>query len=441
MPTLHCALKQMMNLSGTVSMQSKQNSSAMVNGQRSWLCSGRRLFMSCWLVSILGTAPVHAVCDDYPSIPESMEVLAGMQEVLELHVPLERIAIGSPDVADVDLVGKSAVLITARQAGYTSLRVWNECVDHSEVVFLIVRDPAAAEATGGIAFEHEKGLIPQVQTDIRIVEVSRTKLREVGSSLFIRSGAFNMGFGEPANFAGQVGAAIATGLVSQSGFNILFGGGSRDFLVALDALEQSGFAYTLAEPSLVALSGQSANFLAGGEFPVPVRAGITEAVTVQFKEFGVRLALTPTILDNDHIMLRVAPEVSELDFAAGIESAGVAVPALRVRRTETSIKLGDGESFVISGLISTRTTSDVDRLPGLGEIPILGAFFRKSQLETEDRELLMVVTPRLVRPLRSDARTPELPGEDFRHYRPSFLDFYLLEDGSFGRSDGFGFSR
>ncbi len=380
-------------------------------------------------------------CQAEPDLPEAAELVAGVQDVRQFDTAIKRVAVGSPDIADVELLDEQRLLLSGKQAGVTSLHVWTEqCSATPYEVTLTVRDQGAAGARGSVLPEGEQVLKPQVQTDIKVVEVSREKLREVGTDLLFRSGAANFGFGEPANFAGRVGEALGVGAVASSGFNILFGGDSRDFLVALSALESSGFAYTLAEPSLVALSGQSASFLAGGEFPVPVRGGVTDTVTIEFKEFGVRLALTPTVLDDETIMLKVAPEVSELDFSAGVESGGVRVPALRVRRTETSVQLADGESFVISGLISTTSRSDVERLPGLGEIPILGAFFRNSQLDIEERELLMVVTPRLVQPLRAGARTPDLPGEDFRHYEPGFLEFYLHEAGDFGRRDDFGFS-
>lgn len=175
-------------------------------------------------------------------------------------------------------------------------------------------------------------------------------------------------------------------------FNIVWGGGSSKVLGMLNAMENSGFAYTLARPSLVAMSGQSASFLAGGEFPIPVPNGEGNGISIEYKEFGVRLTLTPTVVGSDRILLKVAPEVSELDFTAGITIAGTAVPALNVRRTDTSISLADGESFVVSGLISTKNSSQVGKFPGLGDIPILGAFFRDSQINREERELLMVVT-------------------------------------------------
>ncbi len=129
------------------------------------------------------------------------------------------------------------------------------------------------------------------------------------------------------------------------------------------------------------MSGQSASFLAGGEFLIPVPNGTNDNVTIEYKEFGIRLTLTPTVMNNRRIVLKVAPEVSELDYSAGIQSGGVAVPALRVRRTDTSVMLADGESFVISGLTSSNSVSNVDKFPWLGDIPILGAFFRSTKLD------------------------------------------------------------
>jgi pilus assembly protein CpaC len=165
-------------------------------------------------------------------------------------------------------------------------------------------------------------------------------------------------------------------------------------------------------------------------------------VTIEYKQFGIRLFLTPTVLSKEQIMLRVAPEVSELDFSTGVESGGVAVPSLRVRRTETSVELGDGESFVISGLVSQQTIANVDKVPGLGDIPVLGAFFRSNRLDRSDRELIMVVTPHLVRPIAAGTKLPELPGEKARAYDPEFARFMLLEDGDFETpaSKEYGFS-
>ena len=204
----------------------------------------------------------------------------------------------------------------------------------------------------------------------------------------------------------------------------------------INALEGSGFAYTLARPSLVALSGQSATFLAGGEVPVPVPSSGSDNVSIEYKEFGIRLTLTPTVVSRDRIVLKVAPEVSELDYTNAVNIAGTLVPGLKVRRTDTSICLADGESFVISGLISTRNSSQVDKFPGLGDIPILGAFFRSSNISREERELLMIVTPHLIQPLAATAQLPSLPGEKLRNYDPNWYRLYFLENGNFNRRSG-----
>jgi len=170
-------------------------------------------------------------------------------------------------------------------------------------------------------------------------------------------------------------------------------------------------------------------------------------VTIEYKEFGIRLPVTPTVLSKDRIALRVAPEVSDLDFSAGIELGGddasrkLTVPALTVRRTETTIELGDGESFVISGLVSNNLKANVDKVPGLADIPIIGAFFKSVSYDRDERELIMIVTPHLVKPLARGAKLPALPGEKYDDYRPGFGKLIFGEKGDFDEaSSTFGFS-
>ncbi len=169
---------------------------------------------------------------------------------------------------------------------------------------------------------------------------------------------------------------------------------------------------------------------------MPIPSSGSDSLSIEYKEYGIRLNLTPTVIDRNRIHLKVAPEVSELDFSNGVVISGTQVPALNVRRTDTSISLADGESFVISGLINTTNRSMVNKLPGLGDIPVLGAFFRNSDMRREEKELLMIVTPRLVNPLAADALLPELPGEKLRNYDPSALEMLLFENGDFDRFDG-----
>jgi pilus assembly protein CpaC len=201
----------------------------------------------------------------------------------------------------------------------------------------------------------------------------------------------------------------------------------------------------LAEPSLTALSGQTASFLAGGEFPYPVPqtsgGSGSGTITVQFREFGVRLNLTPTVLSNSRIAIKVAPEVSDLDFTNGLSISGTTVPGLIIRRTDTTVELGDGETFVISGLVSNNLTNNVDKVPWLGDIPVLGAFFRSTRIDRTEKELIMVVTPHLVRPIARGAALPPLPGESTNGYRPNFAETMFFESGDFGQSSESGYSK
>jgi pilus assembly protein CpaC len=294
----------------------------------------------------------------------------------------------------------------------------------------------------------QEDLPVQVQADIRFVEVRRLKYKEAGARLFFK-GSNNSLIGSPGTVPDTVvrpGYVPSTASVPSSAnyadarpgipldnsvFNIVWGGGSSRFLAMINALENSGFAYTLARPSLTVLSGLTASFLAGGEIPIPVPSSGSDNVSIEYKEFGVRLALTPTVVSRNRITLKVAPEVSELDFNNSVVIAGTRVPGLSVRRTDTSISLADGESFIISGLISSNVRSNVDKMPGLGNLPIIGAFFRQSALNREETELLMIVTPHLVQPLAANARLPELPGEALRTYDPSWGRLFFMENGNF----------
>lgn len=182
-------------------------------------------------------------------------------------------------------------------------------------------------------------------------------------------------------------------------------------------------ARVLAEPTLVALSGQSASFLSGGEIPVPEAGGLGTQ-TVSYKSFGIGLTVTPTVISPQRIALKVAPEASELDYTNAVRiisgDQATLMPALRTRRADTTIELGDGESYVISGLVSRQTMANVSKIPLLGDLPIIGTFFRNVQYSQEERELVIVVTPRLVKPIAANTPLP-LPGareekrDDFRN--------------------------
>ena len=370
-------------------------------------------------------------CTALPRLPSVIEIGEGFQQDMQSPVAITRLAVGDPKIADVHANGGSSFLLTGVGPGATSLMVWTACSAQPQQAMVFVQGAATTALTSSVPSD-DPTLPSQVQTDIRFVEVSRTKLKEATASLIGTRGNFL--FGSPGTLPPIDGVPQPRLPVDNSLFNFSWVGGKT--MAIINALETSGFAYTLARPSLVALNGQSASFLAGGEIPIPVPSSGSDSVSIEYKEFGIRLTLTPTIIGRDRIALKVAPEVSELDFANAVNIAGTTVPALTIRRTDTSVSLGDGESFVISGLISTTNSSQVNKFPGLGDIPILGAFFKGSQIKREERELLMIVTPHLVQPLAADARLPSLPGEKLRNYDPNFYRMFFLENGNFDKRSG-----
>lgn len=413
------------------------------------------LFNGLFRASLLSVASIATAvaaasnCATLGPLPATLEVGEGLQQALQSPVPITRVAVGDPKIADVRVTGDQGVLLTGVAPGATTLMIWTACASAPRQSMVFVQGKASAAMTAVALPADDPNLPSQVQTDIRFVEVSRSKLKEAGTSIYGK-GSNNFLFGGPGtvpntsvtpgfvplrNLPDPRIAVPSIPLVNDA-FNIVWGGGSSKFLGIVNALEGSGFAYTLARPSLVALSGQSASFLAGGEIPIPVPSANSNSYSIEYKEFGIRLTLTPTVVSNNRIALKVAPEVSELDYNNGVTIGGTTVPAFTIRRTDTSISLADGESFVISGLISTRNASEVNKFPGLGDIPVLGAFFRNSSINREERELLMIVTPHLVQPLAANAPLPSLPGEKLRNYDPNWYRLYFLENGNFDKRSG-----
>ncbi|GAA0769642.1 pilus assembly protein CpaC [Erythromicrobium ramosum] len=278
----------------------------------------------------------------------------------------------------------------------------------------------------------------QVNLHVKFAEVSRSLVREIGGNLqvadatsgfrfgvgtgrAIGGGEFN--YGGPlgvGNGAAQtsiklpdgtdlIGPSIDTqGGTSLAGLGKLFG---LNMLGALDLSERLGLVTTITEPNLTALSGETATFLAGGEFPIPIAQGLGQ-VTVQFRQFGVSLAYTPTVLSSGRISMRVRPEVSELSTQGAITLNGFQVPAITTRRTETTVELGSGQSFMIAGLMSANSQNQLEKAPGLGDVPILGNLFRSRQFRKGETELVIIVTPYLVNPV--NASDIKLPTDGFR---------------------------
>jgi len=239
----------------------------------------------------------------------------------------------------------------------------------------------------------------QVLLEVRFIEASRSASRELGIGWRTRGDGVDSNVGGQAAVVG--GSLLTSALVSGTQpfgtliARLLDRGTSADVIIR--ALEEKGLARRLAEPNLVTLTGETAKFLAGGEFPFPIDAGNNE-ITIEFKRFGVALEFTPTVLADGKIHLKIAPEVSELDITAGVNINGSVIPGIVVRRASTSVELNDGQSFAIAGLLQTRNTRNTAELPWIGQVPVLGALFRSAEYAKQETDLVIIVTPRLVRP-------------------------------------------
>ena len=255
----------------------------------------------------------------------------------------------------------------------------------------------------------------QVALKVKIAEVNRDLLKQVGVNLLSRdtTGGFQFGIGQgnPGTFGSP--ASGTTPAVPKS-FNIASTGttlGAAGHLLGLDLLstlnlaETDGMVTTLAEPTLTALSGETASFLAGGEFPIPVSQSLG-SVTIEYKQYGVGLAFTPIVLADGRISMRVRPEVSQLSQSGSVSLNGYSVPALTTRRAETTVELGSGQSFMIAGLLQNNNNNSINKAPFLGDLPIIGALFRSTKYERQETELVIIVTPYLVRPTSGQLATP-----------------------------------
>jgi pilus assembly protein CpaC len=273
----------------------------------------------------------------------------------------------------------------------------------------------------------------QVMLQVRVAEVNRSLVREIGVNLLSHdasgaTGGFQFGIAQGraglapqytpggALFTGGTTATGPTSVITAAATGSTFGLAGHllglDLLGAIDLGEQTGLVHTLAEPTLVALSGETSTFLAGGEFPIPISQSLG-TVSVEYKQYGVGLAFSPIVLEDGRIQMRVRPEVSELSDAGSIRLNGFNVPALTVRRAETTVELGSGQSFMIAGLLSNHNSNSINRAPFLGNIPILGALFRSTRYQRDETELVIVVTPYLVRPV-SNPNQIALPTDGFR---------------------------
>jgi pilus assembly protein CpaC len=287
----------------------------------------------------------------------------------------------------------------------------------------------------------------QVLLQVRVSEVSRSFVKNIGANLASvdSSGGFEFGIGQGRSFNPQYtpGGPLGVGVTSgPTGSSVITKGATGttlglaghllglDLLSALDLGETDGQVTDLANTNLAALSGETATFLAGGEIPIPISQGLG-AVSVEYKQYGVSLAYTPTVLSDGRISLRVKPEVSQLSAAGAVTLNNVTIPALTTRRAETTIELGSGQSFMIGGLLQNTNDNQIDKAPGIGDLPVLGALFRSNAFKRNETELVIVVTPYLVKPVDSPSQIA-LPTDGYKE--PTDLGRVFL--GQLSSGDG-----
>jgi pilus assembly protein CpaC len=394
------------------------------------------------------TWPVASSAPGAPALsPAPLTVAAGSQRELLIDKGVDRIAIADEAIAGVTVTRKTPgspaarLIVTGKLPGRTTLMVW-EKGQASATTYTLAVQRRTASVTGtmdslpayqqardaALSTEAEKTPVNDtatvnvrsqtVQVSVKVVEFNRSVLKQAGLNIFstrANSSGFSFGVFTPttltkSTFGGDGSITTEANHPLAQAFSLLLNFGKAGVGLNVGFLEGNGMARVLAEPTLVAMSGQSASFLSGGELPVPVPQGLG-TTAIEYKPFGIGLTLTPTVLSNERIVLKVAPEASDLDYTNSLSLSGVAVPAITTRRADTTVELGDGESFIIGGLVSRTTTSNSDKIPLLGDLPILGTFFKQSKYQMNEKELVIVVTPHLVKPIaRGTDLTPYMPG-------------------------------
>ena len=408
------------------------------------------------------TATLPAQTPPQGSAP--LRVMVGKSLLINTTEHLRRISITDPNIAFAQVITPTQILVHGKTPGEVSLLIWDElersrsfdlrvdvdvsaCAEEERRVFpdeqiTVTPSRAAVVLSGHVSTEDVAKRAGELATayspkvvnvltfgpvgaqevllQVKFAEVDRTALTQMGVN-FISTGAANTigtvttgqygAFGPQTLTPGTQPSGTATTTPASTINNVLnlfLFRSDINFGAVIEALQNKSLLQILAEPNLIAVNGKEASFLAGGQFPFPIVQpgnGFT-AVTISFKEFGVRLQFTPVIMPNGNIHLKVAPEVSTLDFANALVISGFTVPALSTRKAETEFELQDGQSFVIAGLIDNRVTDIYNKIPGLGDIPILGNFFRSKSLQKSNSELMVLCTVHRISP---SMETPALP--------------------------------
>jgi pilus assembly protein CpaC len=397
-----------------------------------------------------------------------INLMVGRSAVLKSGSRFKNISFSQPDVAADNPLDPNTILLSARKAGTTQLVVWDDkdrtqIVDVNVEVDLQQLDAQLKKAFPGAHIELSnangtivlRGRVPNLQVaeqateliasygkalnflelaggqqvilQVRFAEVSRSASNQLGFNAFASDGTFSAGYlkGPGGSPLGGIANGVA-GTTVNPAVSVFGGGkvGSTAIEVFVQALRSNNLLRVLAEPNLIAISGQEASFLAGGEFPVPVPqpGGASATITVEYKQFGVRLNFLPVVLGDGRIRMKVSPEVSDLDFARGVSFNGFTIPALTKRNVTTTIELNEGQTFAVAGLLNNRVTAANDAVPLLGDLPVIGALFRSVRYERNETELVVLVTPRLVEGM-NPAQIPPLPGEHWMYPTENDLFF------------------
>jgi pilus assembly protein CpaC len=395
--------------------------------------------------------------------PQALELAVGRSLIVNSDQDIRRISLASPDTADVLLLSPRQVYLTGKAPGATNLTLWgageavmavfdldvspdqtqlkrmlasvlpNErgirVVTSGKTILLTGSVSSAPSLATALAMAEtfapgkvqnllSVGGVQQVMLEVRVAEMNRNVLQQLGIDFNLITG-------------GHVVSSLLSGLTKTvSGATVLTDsvnavvspnlGGSATLNGYINALKQNGLVKVLAEPNLICLSGKSASFLAGGEVPIPIPQALG-TVAIEYKPFGVGLNFTPVVLDSGRISVQVNPEVSELDYDLGVVLNSWKIPGLTTRRVSTTVELGSGQSFAIAGLIKDSTRENIKKFPGLGDLPVLGALFRSSEYRKNETELVIIVTPHLVKPLDMTKQT--LPTDGFKE--PTPYEFFI----------------
>jgi len=397
-------------------------------------------------------------------------VALGSQHFIQLASQPTRVALGDPSIIDLKLLPGNQVRLVGLKAGTTNVTLWTKAEPAGRNYSIVVGPDVAVlngelaadpDLDGAIAIssEHAAALKGQVSSldararaealldgedgkgsgnqlavadrrmvaiEVRFAAVSTNTMRALGMNFQKLGSGMQFASGVPgsiSSFQFSPEFNVQSSLPLSQAFNLLMNWPGSDFATAISALSSVNLAQVLAEPTLMVRSGGRADFLAGGEIPIPVMQSgqANGAISIEYRKFGVQLHVRATVLSEKRIVLQVNPEVSELDYQNALTLQGFNVPAIRVRSTDTNIELGDGQSFILAGLMFSSRSNIEEKVPGIGDLPVIGDFFKRSQNSAEEQELIIVATPRLVSPMAS---VPKLPGEGLA-YAPTSAETLL----------------